>query len=576
MDTGFIPYKSEQIDDDEPFYEEIEDLFKAENYNKILAVIGAIFPEERSNRLWFYYIYALNGKGRYEAARETLTEIHKLFKSSADKSRAYYMLGLSYDLEDKKIKALHCYLRAMEEDKENTAGLSLQKLCDDCQTCIEDSLNQLKETSENILKKSVECVKETPESQRIEIEESDFAMLLAFLPAIRSIPNMDKALGLDGLFACYEDENEKETVKQWLLGAYDIYDLSSLENAMRREFYVGRRYEDFVAHKIGKPVFDLEKLDSNGKKTWNSCEMFFENISAQIPDGGLAAWDISEKIGLARHAHACGLISDSDLMSLAMPLADEAKSRYTSWDEYFTALILGAGFFMYSISEFSVKEAVDFIDKMSQFLFQSNIAETLWSNEEIKGIRSDTFAYERWIRAENITVSNAEKKIRTYKGHDIGDKDMDFEFYLLEDEKYVYIRVPITLDFYDFLRLAYSFGNGTTVFGIHHYMPSWDFVSVVSNAVGINGMQYMSRGAHSLLHNIKQTETSNMSLLFRNDYVSEIVFLNEFYNELQLEFADVQKHQKKFRTLMSSVDTERLQALQNEGKGIEITVKLVN
>lgn len=576
MDAGFMPHENEQIDRFEPLYEKMDSWCKTEDYNKILFVINEISSEERNNRIWFYYIYALNGKGKYEEVREKLAELHELFKSPADRARAYYMLGLSYDKEGKEIKALNGYRRAMEEDPENTAELSLQEICEGCQIRIQNSLKQLQEISENIFQKSMECVKEMPENQKIEIEESDFAMLLAFLPAIRSIPGIDRALGLDGLFVCYEDEDEKEIVKQWLFKTYEVYDLPSLEAAMRRDFYVGRRYEDFTSHKLGKPVFDIEKLDSNGKKTWNACKMFFENTAAQIPNGGLSAWDISEEIGLARHAHACGLISDSDLMSLAMTLADEAKSRYTSWDEYFTALILGAGFFMYSLSEFSVKEAIDFIEKMSQFLFQSNISETLWSNEEIKSIRSDTLAYERWIRAENMTISNAEKKIRDYKGHDISDKDKDFTFYLIEDEKYIYIRVPSTLDFYDFLRLAYNFGNGTTVFGLHHYMPSWDFVSVVSNAVGINGMQYMSRGAHSLLHNIKQTETSNMSLLFRNNYVSEIIFLNEFYNELKLEFADVQKHQKKFHTLISSVDTEHLKNLQNAGKGFEITVKLVN
>ncbi|MGN0536648.1 MAG: DUF1266 domain-containing protein [Acutalibacteraceae bacterium] len=576
MNVGYTLDENGQIDDNDPIYEVLDEWFESHDYNKIIDAVQRVPYKQWSNHLWLTAIHALNCNGEYGVAREELIKLYKRCQTPADKARAYALLGYGYYMESKELKALYCYHHAMKEDPDNTAALNLQPQCQLCEDAIQNEFSELRHASKNLSKRMKERVQETPEDMKmIPYDAESFALILSFLPAVRTIAGREEPLGLNrGIYANYQDAEDSEAVKQWLLEAYDIRDMETLEAAMRREFFVGRHYENFLSYKKGIPVLDLKQLDDNGQKTWEACIRFFENISAWVPDGGLSAWDISEKIGLARQAFACGIIQSDAFSSFFVPLMDEAKCHYNSWEDYFTALLLGGGFFMYFLTDFNINESIEFIENMTELVCRSNVLDAAWNDEDIKAIRFDTLVYERWIKAKCSKVF-AEQVIQNYKGHDEEDKDTFFTFQIISDNDFVYICVPNTLDFYDYLHLAYNFKNGTTVFGIHNYMPSWDFAAVVANAVGINGMQYMSRGAHKLLHNIKEPEKSNITLFFRNGYLSEISFLNDFYNELQLESMDSSKYTKDFHAITATIDLEHIKALRESGQVEEITVKII-
>lgn len=576
MNVGYTLDENGQIDDNDPIYEVLNEWFESHEYNKIIDAVRRVPYEQWSNHLWLTAIHALNCNGEYALAREELIKLYARCQTPADRAKAYALFGHGYYMESKELKALYCYRCAMKEDPNHTAGLDLWPKCELCEDAIQNEFSKLRHVSENLLKRIKDRTQETAEDMKMVPHDAEsFALILSFLPAVRTIANREEPLGLNrGIYADYQDTEDREAVKQWLLETYDIRDMETLEAAMRREFFVGRHYENFLSYKKGISVWDLEQLDDNGQKIWEACSRFFENISLWIPKGGLSAWDISEKIGLARQAFACGIIQTDAFSSFFVPLMDEAKSHYDSWEDYFIALLLGGGFFMYLLTDFNINESIEFIEHMTELVCRSNVLDATWNDEDINAIRSDTLLYERWIKIKGPSKL-AEQIIQSYKGHDEDDKDTLFTFQIIPDNDFIYICVPNILDFYDYLHLAYTFKNGTTVFGVHNYMPSWDFAAVVSNAIGINGMQYMSRGAHKLLHNIKEPEKSNMTLFFRNGYLSEISFLNDFYNELQLESIDTSEYTKDFNTIIASIDLEHIKALQQGGQGYEITVKII-
>ena len=571
---GYVLDKNGKISDADSIYY-LLDLWENDKiYDKVLDAVEAVPPNLRSAHLCFYAVRALFEKGEYKEMQSELDNLSILCISPRDRAMFEYFTGLIYLMQGKEARAWYCFQRVSEEDIDNEADIDLAKMRGICRTAIFRGFSNLEEIVQNISYRASQCCDKIPEEGRIEVDENDFAMLLSFVPSIRSVAGLKYPLGLNGLFSKYESEDDIKTVKDWLLRAYKIQDLTTLEVALRREFHVGSRYQNFVSYKKGGLIYAPEDTNEDGRNARDLCLHFFEVIAPWIPKGGLCAWDISEKLGLARQTYACGLIDPDELIGIAMSLADEAKSCYNSWRDYFMGLFLGGGFFMFFISDFNIKKSCKFINRMSELVFESNIADTLWNSDDIKELKSDTFAYERWIRVSNISVGQAAEKIKAYRGHDEKDDGMNFRFFVIEDRSSVFVLVPVELDFYDFLRLAYSFGNGTLVFGIHSFMDSWDFVSIVSNAVGINGMQYMSRGAHKLLHSIKETDKSNMTIMFRNNYISEIIFINEFYNELQLKFAPKSEYQKKFNSIISEIDIRYLRAVLHQHGAHEVTVQI--
>lgn len=358
------------IKDTDSLYETLDEWHNNDEYDKILETIHAIPREHWSNKLWFRVVSALNNKEEFDAAREELNHLSERCQTPADQAKSYYMLGYMYYKTDKEYKAIECYQAGMECDPEDSGELSLQNECDECRTYIEHGLKSLTDLSEAVTYSFAQRIEQNPNKK--DLDGDNFTMALSFIPSIRKITPLDKCIGLDNLFFKYSDD-EKEIVKDFL----NIHDKEALKDALDDARF-GSRFNDILAAKAGNPPFSLDELNASGKTLWNASTEYAESIMKQLPAGGISAWDISEKIGLARHAFACDLITNSEYMMLLTELTDEAKEKYHSWEEYLIGLSLGAGYFMFFIDELSLSGAFEFTKSMASLLLNSVLPDYNW------------------------------------------------------------------------------------------------------------------------------------------------------------------------------------------------------
>lgn len=358
------------IKDTDPLYDTLDEWHDNDEYDKILEAIRAIPREQWSNKLWFRVVSALNNKEDFDAAREELHHLGERCQTPADRAKYYYMLGYMFYKTDKEYKAIECYQAGIECDPEDTAELSLQNECDDCREYINQGLTSLTKLSEAVAHSIDQRISENPDKK--DIDENTFTMALSFIPSIRKITPLNKCLGIDNLFFKYDD-TEKETVKEFL----NIPDKEALKEILAEANY-GGRFNDILAAKAGNPPFSLDQLNASGRILWNASMDYADSIMENIPEGGLCAWDISEKIALARHAFACDLITNSEYMILITALTDEAKEKYHSWAEYLTGLALGAGYFMFCIDDLCLSGAFEFTKTMATMVLNSILPDFKW------------------------------------------------------------------------------------------------------------------------------------------------------------------------------------------------------
>ena len=386
MDKDFILDKNGMISDNDPIYEKLDEWHENDEYDNILETIYAIPREMWSNKLWFCVISALNNKKEFDKAKEELDKITERCETPQDKGSACYMLGYIYYMQDKEIKALDCYHQAMKEDPERD---DLQSDCEDCRKCIDEAWNTLEKISKNIVKLIDISLNEVPKKDKIKPSENEFAITIGLIPSLRKMTCIDKYVGIENIFAKY-DEDDKKIVREWFLENCNIKDIKTLTNAYNNQLSINGRYEDLVAYASGKPNFDIDDFDSDTRLVWDSCMTFCEKFMDKIPDGGLTAWDVSEKMGFLRHAYASDIITDSEYILAVMELTDEIREKYSSWKEYLTGYIFGAGMFMFCSNELNISQAIEFMCDIAEIVLESDIPKYKW----VDGLR-------RTIRFEN-------------------------------------------------------------------------------------------------------------------------------------------------------------------------------
>lgn len=363
-----------QIKDTDPLYDTLDVWHDEDEYDKILETIYAIPREQWSNKLWFRVISALNNKGEFTEAKKEIGALNDRCETPAEMAKLFYMLGYIFYKSDQEYKAIECYQNGMREDPEDTANLNLQAECDDCMSYITKSLNTLSDLANTV--KETFSGRISEKSDKYDLSDEDFTMLLAFLPTIRKIPQIDRCLGIDDYFLKYSD-NEKEDVLEYLQDWYNIHDKESFIEALQESNF-GNRYNDIVAYLNGTPNFSLDQLSPSGMTLWNASMDFAKQIQKHVPDGGIYAWDISERIYLTRVAYSCDIIGNTDYCSLLLQLTDEAKEKYHSWEEYLIGLVFGAGYYMFCMSNLSLTEAIEFICSMAPLLINSDIPDSKW------------------------------------------------------------------------------------------------------------------------------------------------------------------------------------------------------
>ena len=390
MDIKFKEDENGKIIDSDELFDKIDSQIDNDEYEAVVSEILSIPREKWSNKLRFRLICAYNNLSEYDKSEEVLDEAAKLIASPNDAARCNYYRGYMCFMKDRELMARKNYMKAAELDPEYAKEIDLEEDINECSRLISEDLAAFRELSlslsEDIKKR---CAKT---SEKRNISDEEFQMRLGFFPGIRKMPGFEEPIGFNDYFAEYKGE-EKEKCLKWFDDLYGITDNESFFRYIQTNLGCNseRMIYDVAAYASGKPNFDIDKLDEIGRFAFESTALFSSVFMEYLPKAGVLAWDLSEKIGLARHAHRCGIIGNSDYCGGMLALSDRAKKSFSNWEEYMRSLIFGAGLYMFIMQEWSISAAGKFMIKMMPFLLESDLADIAWHGAEESGYDRDKF-----------------------------------------------------------------------------------------------------------------------------------------------------------------------------------------
>lgn len=367
------------ISDDDRLYEQLDKWHDADEYDSIVSAVLEIPREQWSNKLWFRLISAYNNLKQFDKAQEELDMISPRCKEPVDLARLHYMRGYIFDVNRKELMALHCYEDGLEADPDNISGLDLEKEIADCRGYIEKDLKKLRELSEKVTKDIKKRYAQMPYSAKYELSDEEFTMQLGFLPAIRRIPGHEHALGFKEYFKKYEGE-QLEQAKEWFRNLFGVTGRESFIEMFQngRDCNIAHFGRDILANLNGNPIFEASELNKSGRRLFDDTTLYIKAFAEFLPKAGVAAWDMSEKIGYARHAYAVGYLSDYDYSSCLNSITDAAKECFSSAEEYMLSLAFGSALYMFMVDSRSISSGEDFLLKSVAFMLQGDLADIRW------------------------------------------------------------------------------------------------------------------------------------------------------------------------------------------------------
>lgn len=201
-----------------------------------------------------------------------------------------------------------------------------------------------------------------------------FILLLSGISSCRKAPGIDAHMGYAELKFCKSAADE-ELTREHLKRLYEITDKESLLEACQRLYRAGEEYEQFLSFWENTPVFDINELNDRGRRGFEACKSYAEKYRPFVGNSGFYAWDCNERIGLARKACACRLITEEDFWDITKTWARRAASLYDSWFEYAISCICGSAYFMFCQSNLREEEVLPIFEinrNMIRHLFTDN------------------------------------------------------------------------------------------------------------------------------------------------------------------------------------------------------------
>ena len=360
MSTEIILDENGKVTPESPLYKQLDEWHDKDEYQKIAETILNIPHENWSNKLWFRLISAYNNLEQFDKAIEELNKIFPLCDDPVDLSRFHYMHGYIYYRQDREYLAIKAYRRGIEADPDNTIELDLEDEIKNCRGYIESNLKKLHRLSERIYNDVKERCSQ--KSDKMKLSDEEFTLYLGFLPAIRLLPGRKEPLGFGDYFRKYEGE-EKQAALDWLKNGFGITDRESLLDFYQNDPHcnISSMAEDVRAYLAGSPRFDLNELNKDGRYAFECFTEFIGKFNEFLPEAGVLAWDISEKIGIVRLAYACDLITNTDFAKPMLYLHDFAREKFSSFEEYILSLAFGAVLFMFKMDDMNIISAMDFL-----------------------------------------------------------------------------------------------------------------------------------------------------------------------------------------------------------------------
>lgn len=384
MDIKFKEDENGKIVDSDELFDKIDGQIDNDEFEAVVSEILSIPREKWSNKLRFRLICAYNNLGEFDKSEEVLGEAAKNIASPNDAARCNYYRGHMCFMNDREIMARKNYMKAAELDPEYAKEIDLEDDINECNRIISEDLAGFHALGASVC----EDIKKrfAKSSEKRDISDEEFQTRLGFFPGIRKIPGFEHPMGFEKYFDEYKGEDRENCLK-WFDDLYGITDSESFFRHIQTNLgcNLERTIYDVAAYLVGKPNFDIEKLDEVGRFAFESTSLFTGAFMEYLPKAGVLAWDISEKIGFARHAHSCGIISNEDYCKGMLVLSDKARKGFSSWEDYMLSLIFGAGLYMFIMEEWSISAAGKFVLNMLPFLLNGDLADVVWRGTEDSG-----------------------------------------------------------------------------------------------------------------------------------------------------------------------------------------------
>ena len=180
----------------------------------------------------------------------------------------------------------------------------------------------------------------------LENDRRKFVFLLSGLSSCRTSPGIPRNMGHDALFEC-ANENERNELRDDLKKMFGITDEASLWSSLNYWYRSYDEYDTFRTFWAGRPEFDINDLTDDGRKSFKDSMRFAETLSSIAGSNGFLAWDINERIGMCRRAHAAGIITEDRFWEAADSMAFRAAAYYDNWGEYALSCICGSVYYTY-------------------------------------------------------------------------------------------------------------------------------------------------------------------------------------------------------------------------------------
>ncbi len=206
-----------------------------------------------------------------------------------------------------------------------------------------------------------------PGYEKLSCDEHTFVLLLSSLSSFRKIPGMEGPIEFDTLYVC-PDESDRLKIQDHLNVMYGITDADSLWNACDQFFSSRQQYYDFLSFWNNTPVFDEDSLRPETLVVFRERMEFSKQFRPFVGNRGFLAWDINERINLARSAYAGGLITEDVFWQHGQIWAREAVSFFSSWAQYAMSCLCGSLYFMFCFGEDDAQNLKNFFDIQRQLL----------------------------------------------------------------------------------------------------------------------------------------------------------------------------------------------------------------
>jgi len=180
----------------------------------------------------------------------------------------------------------------------------------------------------------------------LENDRRKFVFLLSGLSSCRTSPGIPRNMGHDTLFEC-ANENDRNELRDHLKKLFGITDEASLWSSLNDWYRSYDEYDTFRTFWAGRPEFDINDLNDDGRKSFEDSMRFAEKLRSIAGNNGFLAWDINERIGMCRRAYAAGIITEDRFWEAADSMSFRAAAYYDNWGEYALSCICGSLYYTY-------------------------------------------------------------------------------------------------------------------------------------------------------------------------------------------------------------------------------------